>query len=241
MKGSYNLLDELEIAEEQVQSTDLLREAQEIFKAEESREAAIRFRLGKELNSSQPKLERLSGERYFSTAAIKSICIKHRLRFLESKLFKGDIPQEAILQIKRLEEKQGSEFKAFKVIAPSERFRLKDSTKDPILLAQTENDDFLYIHQWGNDMKWYQRLLYFPLSNIQNLAITAFVVAFLASMIMPSDAIPEYYARTSALSFVFRAIIFFTISGLLFTLSLILGVLLEKEFSEDVWNDPYFN
>ena len=120
MKGSYNLLDELEIAEEQVQSTDLLREAQEIFKAEESREAAIRFRLGKELNP-QTKLERLSGERYFSTAAIKSICIKHRLRFLESKLFKGDIPQEAILQIKRLEEKQGSEFKAFKVIAPSER------------------------------------------------------------------------------------------------------------------------
>ncbi len=240
MKRTYNLLEELEIVEEQIQSESLVNQAQNIISNSAKHEANIRFRLGRNSGSAERHLP-LADERYFSTQAIRTICVKHRLRFLESKLFKGDIPQEAILEIKRLEAKLGTEYKRFKIVAPSERFRLKDSTKDPILLAQTEQDDYLFIHQWGNDMKWYQRLLYFPLSNIQNLAISAFALAFLVSLLIPYDAVPEYYARTSALSFVFRAIIFFTISGLIFTFSLMLGVLLEKDFSEDVWNDPYFN
>jgi hypothetical protein len=240
MIGSYNILSELQLQEDKVRSEEFLKQVEGIISLEEDRETDIRSRLGRS-GKGDGIPHRLDGEQYFSTRAIQAICVKHRLRFLDSALFKGEIPYEAVQRIKSLEAKHEMKFKSFKIVAPGERFRLKDSKKDPILLAETENDDYLYIHQWGTDMKWYQRLLYFPLSNIQNLAISSFVVAFLLSFLVPSDVVPEFYLRTTALTILFRAIIFFTLSGLIFTFSLMLGVLLEKDFSEDVWNDPYFN
>ncbi len=177
----------------------------------------------------------------FSEETIKSICIKYRLRFLDSKLFKGDIPYEAIQKTKTLEKELNTELRSFKIVAPAARFALKDSTKDPILLAKTANGKYLYIHKWGNDMAWYQKLLKFPFSNIQNLAISSIILSLVISLLIPSAFTTEFYTRTEALMLLNKFMIFCGLSGLIFSASLALGIILSKDFSDDVWNDKYFN
>ena len=46
----------------------------------------------------------LDQENIYHIDEIKKICIDYRLRFLDTKYFKGQIPQEAIVKIKKLEQ-----------------------------------------------------------------------------------------------------------------------------------------
>ncbi|MBK9176672.1 MAG: hypothetical protein IPM46_10135 [Flavobacteriales bacterium] len=44
-------------------------------------------------------------DRVYSLETIKSLCVKHRLRFLESGLYRGEIPGRAVLAIRALEQR----------------------------------------------------------------------------------------------------------------------------------------
>jgi len=48
-------------------------------------------------------LNKLNNENIFHINTIKSTCIDYRLRFLDIKYFKGEIPLEAIEKIKQME------------------------------------------------------------------------------------------------------------------------------------------
>ncbi|MEC9231348.1 MAG: hypothetical protein VX888_01530, partial [Bacteroidota bacterium] len=67
--------------------------------------------------------------------AIKSIAVKYRLRFLPTKYFKNEIPQEAIFKTKNLEKKNNTSIKNFHILAPATSFDLEDVNKDPLLFA----------------------------------------------------------------------------------------------------------
>ena len=56
---------------------------------------------------------------------IKKVCIDYRLRFLDLKYFKGNIPATAIEKICELEKIHETSLKDFKIMAPSVLFRLK--------------------------------------------------------------------------------------------------------------------
>lgn len=108
---------------------------------------------------------------------IKHICVDYRLRFLDAKYFKGEIPQEAIHKIKHLEKTHKIEMKGFKIIAPSKLFKLEDKN-DPLLLAPIGNDYFYLIHKWGNDLHPLRKLLMWPFKNIVNLIVLVLVISF---------------------------------------------------------------
>ena len=93
----------------------------------------------------------LDTDKIYHIDQIKEICIDYRLRFLDSKFFKGEIPQEGISRIKALEKAHNIEIKGFKIIAPSKLFRLEDKD-DPLLFAPIGNQYFYLIHRWGNDL-----------------------------------------------------------------------------------------
>ncbi len=165
---------------------------------------------------------------------IKKICIDYRLRFLDSKYFKGDIPTEALATIKRLEEQHGIELKGFKIIAPSRLFKLKDKD-DPLLFASMGNNYFYLIHKWGNDLHPLRKVLVWPFKNIVNLALLVFVLSYLLTLIIPMGLFPP-----SNSGFEFWILFFFMFKSIT-AVVIFYGFALGKNFNPAIWNSKYFN
>ena len=83
----------------------------------------------------------LETDKIYHIDQIKQICIDYRLRFLDSKYFKGEIPAAGISKIKALEKSHKIDIEGFKIIAPSKLFRLEDKD-DPLLFAPIGNNYF---------------------------------------------------------------------------------------------------
>ena len=122
----------------------------------------------------------------YDLKSIKSIAVKYRLRFLPTKYFKNEIPQEAIFKTKYLEKNNNTSIKNFHILAPATSFDLEDVNKDPLLFAPLKNDKYLLIHQWGTDLAWYKKLSALPLRSLESILISIGFVALLLSIITPT-------------------------------------------------------
>ena len=122
----------------------------------------------------------------YDLKSIKSIAVKYRLRFLPTKYFKNEIPQEAIFKTKSLEKKNNTSIKNFHILAPATSFDLEDVNKDPLLFAPLKNGKYLLIHQWGTDLAWYKKLFALPLRSLESILISIGFVALFLSLITPT-------------------------------------------------------
>lgn len=165
---------------------------------------------------------------------IKEICIDYRLRFLDSKYFKGSIPEEAIRKIKKLEEQHGIEIKGFKIIAPSKLFKLEDKD-DPLLFAPIGNDYFYLIHKWGNDLHPLRKLLMWPFKNVANLVFVLLIGSFLIASMVPENLFSKTNSNAE-----FWIIFFFTFKSIA-AIAIFYGFALGKNFSPAIWKSKYFN
>ena len=66
------------------------------------KEQKILDRLEGDLSLNNQEKHFFEEEKIYTLEQIKKLCIKYRLRFLDSKVFKGDFPHEAILKIKAI-------------------------------------------------------------------------------------------------------------------------------------------
>ena len=107
-------------------------------------------------------------ENIYNIKEIKKVCINYRLRFLDVKYFKGDIPVEAIKKIDRLKKDHSTELKGFKIMAPSKLFKLKN-TDDPLLFIPIGKDYYYMIHKWGDDLHPLRKILMWPSKNMFNI------------------------------------------------------------------------
>lgn len=176
----------------------------------------------------------LETSRIYHISGIKNICIDYRLRFLESKYFKGQIPLEAISKIKSLEKEHNIELKGFKIIAPSKLFKLEDKD-DPLLFAPIGNQYFYLIHQWGNDLHPLRKLMMWPFKNIMNLSALVLLVSFFVTLMVPSGLFSK---SSSAVEF---WIIFFFMFKCIAAVVIFYGFALGKNFNPAIWNSKYFN
>ena len=165
---------------------------------------------------------------------IKQICIDYRLRFLDSKYFKGDIPSEAISKIKNLEKNHDLELKGFKIVAPSKLFKLKDKD-DPLLFAPIGNDYYYLVHKWGNDLHPLRRIFAWPFKSIVNLAIVVLLGSYLLTLLVPSGLFSKNNTSTEFW------IIFFFMFKCSASVILFYGFALGKNFDPGIWNSKYFN
>ena len=218
-----------ELVKEKIPSDEsLLREASMILQKGKIIDEEIANRLSASA-SLHKKEYPISGneQTIFAVEQIKSVCLKYRLRFLDSKFFKGAIPYEAILKIKEIERRHGSKFNEFKILAPARLFKLEDRNKDPLLFANLGNGKYLLIHKWGTDMSRMRKLLAFPLRTIRT-----FIFTLLSLSLLIAAAIPAGYAV--------RMFIF--LFSNLFFLSLFahVGYLrLNQNFSEFEWDSKF--
>lgn len=182
-------------------------------------------------------LDECDAANLFTHQQIGAICVKYNLRFLDSKYFKADFPYAAFQRIKEFELKYGVKIKSFKIVAPSEMFKLEDCNKDPLLFAQLADNKYYLLHQWGNDLVWYRALISYPTKSIYSYFIFMWLPAALIAFGLPFswlNVAPEndLTLRLWLTVHCFIALFFFII---------FLGSTAHKNFSDNSWDSKYYN
>ncbi|WP_419211699.1 hypothetical protein ACNR9Q_13255 [Maribacter sp. X9] len=179
-------------------------------------------------------IDLLDTSRIYHIDEIKHVCINYRLRFLDSKYFKGIIPTEAVSKIKSLEREHNLEIKGFKIIAPSKLFKLEDKD-DPLLFAPIGNGYHYLIHQWGNDLHPLRKLLMWPFKSIINLAVLVLLMSYGVTSMVPEGLFSK--SNSSAEFW----IIYFFMFKCIASVVIFYGFALGKNFNHAIWNSKYFN
>ncbi|GAA4279203.1 hypothetical protein [Aquimarina mytili] len=211
-------------------------QVQNIFKMEALHEDRILQNLDDTSNVTYNSFDfdQLETDKIYHIKQIKNICIDYRLRFLDSKYFKGKLPHEAITIIKELEKKHQTELKGFKIIAPSKLFKLENAD-DPLLFAPMGNDYFYLVHKWGNDLHPLRKIMMWFFKSFENLLFLTFLVSLLLTFMVPDGL----FSKTSDTS-TFIMIFFFMFKSVA-AVVLFYGFALGKNFNTAIWNSKYFN
>lgn len=145
-------------------------------------EAAIRSSGDDRMNA----LRGLSPARIFGRRAIRDLCVRYRLRFLPSALYKGEIPRQAIAAVRALESGTGQVLRGYHILAPARRFRLCDADADPLLFVRIGADRYYLIHRWGSDLSPWRALVHWPVRAPFHLGATVLIAALVLAAAIPT-------------------------------------------------------
>lgn len=213
----------------------ILEEVKSIFEKNELDRNIIKQAV-KEKSSTktnQLKFDLLEIDKIFHLEQIKKICIDYRLRFLDSSIFKNEIPEEAITKIRELETKHKTKLNNFKIVGPSKSFLL-ENYDDPLLFIPIGNDYYYLIHKWGNDMNSIRKWLVKPIKNIGNFVLFSILISFLLTVIVPETTLSKTVPMASLIIFLF---IFKSIIAVTAYYFFMMG----KNFNSEIWQRKYYN
>ncbi len=238
MFSRTNIEDQLKkVRNKQVSEQDILSQVQAILAEEDRKEDAIMLRM-KSPQKPTPRnhfdLDLLETDRIYHVDQIREICVDYRLRFLDTKYFKNDIPQEALIEIKRLEKEHDITVRGYKIVAPSKMFKLENAD-DPLLFAPIGNGYFYLIHKWGSDLNPFRKTWAWSFKSFENLIFTTVLVSLLAAYLVPKGIFSK---DTSGVQFVL--IFFFTFKSIA-SMVLYYSFAAGKNFNTAIWNSKYFN
>lgn len=213
---------------------DILAQVHRVFEEDRFRESGILDTLkGVRKEDSVPfTIDLLDKDRIFHSKQIKKICVNYRLRFLDTKYFKGKYPQGALDEIKYLENKHNTLLSNFKIIAPSKMFVL-EKADDPLLFAPMGNEYYYLIHKWGNDLHPLRKLLMWPYKSFENLIVFIILVSILATALIPDGLF------TKEQDFSQDIMVFFFMFKSIAAVVLFYGFALGKNFNTAIWNSKY--
>ena len=177
-------------------------------------------------------LDLLETDNIFHIKQIKKICVDYRLRFLDTKYFKGKYPQEAVAQIKYLENKHETTLDGFKIIAPSKMFVL-EKADDPLLFAPMGNGYFYLIHKWGDDLHPLRKWLMWPYKSFENLIVGIILASIVATFLIPDGLFTKKQSMSQDI------MVFFFMFKSIAAVVLFYGFALGKNFNTAIWNSKY--
>lgn len=214
----------------------LLEEVQRVLDKESLKDEIIRDALQEncEDESNQFYFDLLLTDKIFHISDIEKICIIYRLRFLNSSLFKGELPYEAISKIKQLEEQHKTSLRGYKLMAPAKFFRLKNAD-DPLLFAPIGNQYYYLVHSWGRDLHPLRKLMMWPFKHLENFIVLLLLSSLILTALIPDGMFsPQQTTGQFLLIYLFM---FKWISGM----AIFFGFKKGKNFSSEIWNSKYFN
>jgi hypothetical protein len=233
---TVNLRDQLASAKAKADDTGkLLAAVAEILAANELQRTKIRAKLqhGAGVKSNLMQFELLDADRIFHISHIKKVCIDYRLRFLDSRMFRHNFPEEAVTQIRMLEKMHGTELGGFRIIAPTKSFHLQNYN-DPLLFVPIGNNYYYLVHQWGNDLKASRKWLVWPLRNIGTFTLLCLVVSVFVTMLFPLNRLGQHIRMATIIVFLFAFKSVFAV--------LMYGFFMGgRKFSAQMWNSKYYN
>ena len=228
-----NLFEELLVERnKQISSEELSSLIEDIWSKEDNKTKRISNSL-KDANNdniNQLKFDEMETKNIFHKDTIKKICVRYRLRFLDSNLFKGDYPKNITKIISDIEKKHDTKLNNFMIMAPSKLFKIK-SPDDPILFIPIGNDYYYLIHKWGEEFNYLRKLLVLPFKNIDNLTIFSVLVsvffALLGKLFIPSLTSSEVFI-----------LFLFLVKGFIF-IFFYMFFLTRRNFNESIWDSKY--
>lgn len=220
-----------------ISNEDILKQVHDVLKNVDERNEEIldKVNSGNSSDYNTFDFDKLQSSEIYHIDQIEKICINYRLRFLDSKYFKGQLPYEAISKIKTLEEEHETSLKGFKIMAPSKLFKLENAD-DPLLFAPIGNDYYYLIHKWGNDLSPFRRIAMWPFKTFENFMFLVLLSALICTSLVPSGFfMNEDNIRTEfILLFIFM---FKWIGGI----ALYYGFAKGKNFNTAIWRSKYYN
>ena len=180
-------------------------------------------------------LDKLDNKNIFHISDIKKTCIDYRLRFLNSKFFKGDFPVSTLKKIELFKKHHRSNILDLKVMAPSKLFKLKNAD-DPLLFCSLGNDYFYLIDKWGNDLSFFRKISMWPFKSLTNILLFLIVSSVFATLIIPKGIF--VYDKKPLTEF-FITYLFVLKSAI--AVVIFFGFSLGKNFNTAIWNRKYFN
>ncbi len=232
-------LYQVRAAKSGVEVVDILGQFRNLFTTEWEREKNIRDVLERGcISEFLPGPAGLNQDRIFSLEHIRSLALKYRLRFLSTKHFSGEIPYDAILKIKEVENLKNQKLDSFMMLAPTSKFKLQDSNADPLLFAPLSDGNFYLLHQWGGDLHWSRTILAWPFKSLTNLVASIAGISLLLALILPTS-----WITTDTVGY----LNFYRIAFLVWSIAFLSGMVsffwfaLNQQFSTHAWNSKYFN
>lgn len=125
----------------------------------------------------------------YTESEIRQTAESYRLKFLESRYYRPDIPYQAVAVIKELNALYRKNLKQFKVLAPAEDFRKELSQQHALLFVETNHGNYYLVHHWGKTLPWRRRILCWPLKRFETLALTIIAYTLLLTLVLPTWAI----------------------------------------------------
>ena len=223
----------LESRKKVITQTQLLDEVKAILNQNEIERSLINETLLEEssTNANEFEFDLLETDCIFHINQIKKVSIDYRLRFLDSNLFKNEIPEEAISKIHSLEKAHQTKLSGYKIMAPSKAFNLK-IYDDPLLFAPIGNDYYYLIHKWGNDLAWYKRLIVLPIKNISNFIVFCLIISLVGTYLTPSNSLSKSVEFAPIIIFLFM---FKSLVGTIGYYFFMMG----KNFNDVIWNREF--
>lgn len=214
----------------------ILESVAQILKEDNQKDDQILETLGSANISKENRFDfdLLETQNIYHLDTIKSICIDYRLRFLDTKFFKGEIPYEAISKIKALEKAHNTRLQGFKIVAPSKLFKLENAD-DPLLFAPIGNGYYYLIHKWGNDLSPLRKWMMLPFKNFENLVALTLIVSFIATFLVPEGLFSKQ--NTAAEFWMIFFFMFKFIGAIVIYYTFASG----KNFNNAIWDSKYFN
>ena len=184
-------------------------------------------------NSNNLDFDLLESEHIYHESQIEKICVDYRLRFLDAKYYKSDIPQQGLAKVSYLNQQHETELEGFKIMAPSKLFKLENAD-DPLLFAPIGNGYFYFIHKWGNDLHPLRKIIMWPVKTLENFMLSTFIFSVLSTLSISQIFMSDATGTESFLLFLF---VFKWIAAI----AMYYGFAKGKNFSEAIWKSKYYN
>lgn len=236
MNTKVRVTDELKKIQEEAGFVDAVK----LFLSEDAmREGELISRLASNKNKCDELLwDELDETRLFHIDAIRKLAIDYRLKFLPSAQFKGEIPYEALHEVKNQEALHQTEFTNMYVLAPRKYFNLQDCDGDPLLFTRVGENHYYLLAQWGGDMHRLRKWLVWPVKNARNAVWSILIFALILNVLTPDSWLAK---RVSEDLYMYRIIWFIQCLFILVALSVFYMFGFHRNLSEKEWNSKYFN
>jgi hypothetical protein len=219
-----------------ISDSSIIEEVKGIFSENAKEREIIVQKLGEKSREAENlfKIDLLEANRIFHLQDIQKMCVTYRLRFLDSRFFKGVIPEEAVSNIRKLENEHQTTLNGFKIMAPAKLLKLENAD-DPLLFSPIGNDYYYLIHKWGTDLHPFRKVLMWPFKNFENLVFLVFILSILLTMAIPIGL----FTKTPAMQeyFMLFLFVFKGMAGMV----LFYGFSKGKNFNTAIWDSKYYN
>lgn len=172
------------------------------------------------------KLDKMYDNDVFTLVQIRNLAIDYKLRFLQSKYFKGNFDVQVAKKIREFGEKTGAIINEvtlqqnFYILAPEDMFFLEKrqyiKDTDPAIFYKIDENHFKLVHKWGSDFTPLRYIKGFIYKSARNHYISMFLGFMLLFGVLFSTFFSPEMKINNSFSFMFFQVVFSALAPLFF-------------------------